>query len=111
MIRIDVTRSARSAEIGGQVTEAAARALEDGAAAIVREARVRAGGGTLARSISADAGSDPLVWDIRASAPYARFVEFGTRRMAARPYLGPAARLVWPRLMAALRRIIKGDGT
>jgi len=31
-----------------------------------------------------------------AYAPYARYVEYGTSRMAARPFLRPAMSMVWP---------------
>lgn len=108
MIEVDVVRNGDARDFGAEVMEAAARALEDGAAEIVKEARVRAGGGSLASTISADRGTDPLIWEVRATAPYARFVEFGTRRMAGRPFLGPASRLVWPRVVGFLKTILSG---
>lgn len=42
------------------------------------------------------------------SAPYARFLEFGTRNMAPRPFLRPAARVVEPMLAADVKRIFAG---
>jgi len=120
MISIDVKRNRPVPDIGGAVAEVAARVMEDGAADIVREARARvivnkeAGGSSpLARSITAEAGRDALEWTVRADAPYARFVELGTRRMAARPFLMPALRFVWPRItagiVAGIGSILKGD--
>lgn len=38
---------------------------------------------------------------------YAPYVEYGTRRMAARPYLGPAAEAVRPSLEAAMKDLLK----
>ncbi len=38
---------------------------------------------------------------------YAPYVEYGTRRMAARPYLGPAAELVRPSLEAAMKELLR----
>lgn len=118
MININVRRDTPPADIAGKVSEAAARAMEDGAADIVRAARLRltangAGGGQgmLARSVEAEAGRDAMEWTVRAGAPYARFVELGTRRMAARPFLLPALRAVWPRIVARLRQSVSGDGS
>lgn len=50
--------------------------------------------------------------EVRASARHAASVEFGTLRMAARPFLGPAAEMMRGhlavRLAAQLRRAIRG---
>jgi len=115
MISIDVKRNRPAPDIAGPLAQAAARVMEDGAVDIVREARARVtanrrGGGSspLARSIHAEAGRDALEWVVRAEAPYARFVELGTRRMAARPFLMPALRFIWPRIRAGIRNSLKG---
>lgn len=78
--------------------ESAARSrLQDTAAAIAEEARARvlaqrsasAGTGSpLAESILVESDGDTVF--VTASAPHAPFVEFGTARMAAEPFLGPA---------------------
>jgi HK97 gp10 family phage protein len=116
MISIDVKRTRSAPDISGRVRQAAARVMEDGAADVVREARARvitnkeAGGSSpLAGSIDAQQGRDALEWTVRADAPYARFVELGTRRMAARPFLMPALRFVWPRISAGIRTMFKGE--
>ena len=111
MITADVTRTAPPADLGPEIAAVAARVLEDGAAEIVRAAQDRIGPGNLANSIAAEEGGDPLQWTVRARAPYARFVEFGTRRMAARPYLGPAVRRVWPGVVALMKKILPGSGS
>ncbi len=60
--------------------------------------------GFLRSSIHADgAGTE---WEVRVGAEYGAFVEFGTRRMAARPYLIPAVEQVRPRLLTALSRLV-----
>jgi len=46
--------------------------------------------GRLRSSIELLLTSFPLGFDVSATAPYAGFVEFGTRRMAPRPYMRPA---------------------
>jgi len=45
----------------------------------------------------------PLTFWFGATASYASYVEFGTRRMAPRPFLRPALDAYLPRLMAAIK--------
>ena len=47
--------------------------------------------GRLAASVSVDTDPDALRSVVTVSAPFAQFLEFGTIRMAARPFLRPAA--------------------
>lgn len=42
---------------------------------------------------------------VSASAEYAAYLEFGTRRMAARPYMRPAVEAVTPMFFSALHRL------
>jgi len=42
----------------------------------------------------------PLHWIVYAGAHYAKFVEFGTSKMAARPYMRPALALTQPTILA-----------
>jgi len=55
----------------------------------VSRARVPVRTGRLRASIGLTKAGE-LKYRVRASAPYSRFVEFGTRRMKARPYMRPA---------------------
>lgn len=48
----------------------------------------------------------PATWRVEAAAEYAVFVELGTVRMGARPFLVPALESVRPQLAAALRGIV-----
>ena len=47
--------------------------------------------GKLARGWKLEQGRDPASVFVVNNVPYARFVEYGTRRRRARPMLGPAA--------------------
>lgn len=62
--------------------------------------------GNLRASIAATGGG--LRWRVTAAAEYALYVELGTRRMSAQPYLVPALRAEWPNLMTALGRAALG---
>ena len=73
------------AELGAYVAEAARKAAPQ------RSGRVR-------DSIEIQAADDAPAVDVVATAPYAAFVEFGTRRSPARPFLAPA-------LQSARRRL------
>ena len=48
--------------------------------------------GTLVRGIVIQPGDEPLSYDVHSLADYAGFLEYGTSRMAPRPYLEPSAR-------------------
>lgn len=45
--------------------------------------------------------------EVRASANYAQYLEFGTSRMPAQPFMGPAAKKHGPEFMAAMAEIIE----
>ncbi len=45
-----------------------------------------------------------------ADTPYASFVEFGTSKMAARPFMGPAAEELEPEFLAGVDSILEGLG-
>jgi HK97 gp10 family phage protein len=61
--------------------------------------------GNLMNSIAADKVRE-LTWRVTANAEYAIYVEIGTRRMDAQPYLEPALRDTWPAAIQALRGVI-----
>lgn len=60
--------------------------------------------GHLRGSIGAEGGG--LRWRVLAAAEYAVFVELGTRRMSAQPYLVPALRQETPFLIRALGGLV-----
>ena len=80
-------------------------ALKKAAFDIEGQAKMRApvDTGHLKNSINADGGD--LEWRVSSPANYSVYQEFGTRFMAAHPYLIPALRFVKPSLLAALRRL------
>jgi HK97 gp10 family phage protein len=48
-----------------------------------------------------------LEWALEAKAPYAAYVEYGTRRMVARPYMRPGAASVLPLAAAGCGRLVE----
>jgi HK97 gp10 family phage protein len=61
--------------------------------------------GTLRNSIMAD--FEELTATVHTNIPYAPYVEFGTRKMAAEPYLTPAAEVEQPKFINKLIEILK----
>lgn len=104
-----------------EIENAAYETILDGGGQIAEEARRRVRGqrrsGPKAESPLADSikvVGDRQGLDVRvvASAPYARFVEFGTRKMAAQPFMLPAALYQRSQILniviAAVRKALKG---
>lgn len=60
--------------------------------------------GHLRGSIAAGGGG--MTWRVTAAAHYAAYVELGTRRMSAQPYLVPALRIEWPKVTAYLKGLV-----
>lgn len=97
------------ADIAAHLEPVLEAALDDAAVRVRSEAQALApGSGALRASIEIVAGADPLTTRVVAGAPYAKFVEFGTRHVAARPFLHPALALEKPRLVAALSAALAG---
>jgi HK97 gp10 family phage protein len=48
-----------------------------------------------------------LALQVRADADYAAYVEYGTRFMAAQPYMTPAVEAIWPRTQRKLAAAIE----
>lgn len=61
--------------------------------------------GALVRSIRVDHQPGSGVADVVAAARYAAFLEFGTRKMAARPFLRPAAEKVKTQLPDLVKKV------
>lgn len=64
--------------------------------------------GALRRSIHSVFTNGGLTGIVGPSVLYGKFVEFGTRRMGARPYMRPAAEQVLPRFVDAVKRALAG---
>lgn len=64
--------------------------------------------GTLRRSIHSVFSNGGLTGIVGPSVLYGKFVEFGTRRMGARPYMRPAAEAVLPKFADAVKRALRG---
>jgi HK97 gp10 family phage protein len=63
--------------------------------------------GTLRGSINVSVEEGGLAATVGTNVAYAPYVEYGTRRMAAKPYLRPAADEVRPHFEAAMREIAR----
>lgn len=61
--------------------------------------------GTLRRNITVTQ-LGPLHVRIASEAPYSAFLEYGTSRMHARPFMGPAVRATRPQIVALVRESI-----
>lgn len=63
--------------------------------------------GALKNSISTEFEDNGLTGIIAPHVEYATFVEFGTRRMSAQPYMTPAAEAVKPAFVAAMKQMLQ----
>ena len=87
-------------DLGPRIASALEDALDDAATQVSLEARQRVSGhGALQESISVPHAAGPGTRRVVAAAIYAKFVEFGTRRMPARPFLFPAPQEAGPGLL------------
>lgn len=86
---LDLIAGAARANLGKAVAKVA-RDIEGQAKAVVPVDT-----GFLKNSIQARP-LGPLLWEVTVGAHYGVYVEFGTVRMAARPYLGPAVERMQP---------------
>ena len=64
--------------------------------------------GTLRRSIHTVLSESGLRATIGPSVRYGVHIEYGTRHMAARPYMRPAHALIAPRVVDDVRRLLRG---
>lgn len=63
--------------------------------------------GTLKNSIGVEVDPDELGGVVGPTAHYGGYVEFGTSKMAAQPYMNPAADRILPKMAAALKGLVK----
>lgn len=64
--------------------------------------------GTLRRSIHTVMSNGGLTGTVGPSVLYGKFVEFGTRKRGAKPYMRPAAEAVMPQFLAAMKSALAG---
>lgn len=70
-------------------------------------ANIRSGTGALAESVEARPDADGLGGSVGTALPHGRHLEFGTRRMAARPWLQPAFDAAKPKIRKRLRAAVR----
>ena len=90
-----------------ETTRKASRAVRKAALDIERGAKTRApvDTGNLKNSISVTLGNTGLTAEIGPTAHYGVFLEYGTRHMSPRPYMGPAATAVEPGFVEAIEQL------
>jgi HK97 gp10 family phage protein len=66
--------------------------------------------GTLQRSIHTVFSDNGLTATVGPSVDYGIYVEFGTRHMGARPYMRPAAELIYPKFADAVNAVLRKGG-
>ena len=103
----DVLRALRNA--GPRLRKAGQTAVATAALNIQREAKQRTpvDTGRLRSSIRATIGGDGLSAVVGTDVEYAPFVEHGTNRMQARPFLFPAFEGERPKFLASLGAVLK----
>ena len=97
------------AKFGGKlqnVIEIAARHIEVDAKDRLRNWPAVDTGATLNSTQSRRQDTQGLVWRVGPATEYAPFIEFGTERMRARPFMIPALESEGPRFVEAMRQII-----
>lgn len=105
-----VVKSNRLPSISAQIRPAVAAEVKRATFDVEAKAkeRVPVRTGTLRRSIHSVFSNGGLTGIVGPSVLYGKFVEFGTRRAGARPYLRPAAEAVLPRFAEAVKRALRG---
>lgn len=63
--------------------------------------------GATRRSITSEIGDAGLVGRVKAGTHYAVYVENGTRKMEAQPFMKPAKEAIEPQFIADLKRVMK----
>ena len=91
-----------TAAVRARAALAIAKAAHDIEAQAITRAPVDTG--LLKNSIRAEGSG--LAWRVVSPVGYSVFLEFGTTRMAAQPYMLPALEMVRPALLSALRGLI-----
>lgn len=96
-------------KIPAQVHKDVSLALAEGAERIADGARERVpvASGDLKDSIRVRGSEDGMSISVEAPAEHARFVEFGTRRTPARPFLLPAFEEAKPKIVAEIKEAVR----
>lgn len=107
MAGVSVTVHSRTRIVEAAVLAKMAVATGKAAHDIEADAKTRAPVLTGNLKNSLQASGDGVSWRVDAAANYAVYVEFGTSRAGAQPYLVPAVERVRPVFLAALRSLVR----
>ncbi len=107
MLTIDVTFDTHFDSLKEGAERRASQAVAQAALEIEREAKTRAAvdTGFMRGAIGAEE-IDQMNWQVVSGASYSVFVEFGTRKMDAQPFMTPAAEIVKPQFERAMRNLL-----
>lgn len=107
MATVTITVRSRIPQVSAQVRRRAEQVVAKAALDIEAQAKMRApvDTGLLKNSIHVEPRS-PLERNVSSPVHYSVYQEFGTRHMAAQPYMTPAAEFVRPSFFAAMRRLV-----
>lgn len=102
----------RFPEIAATMPERTSQVVRKAAFDIEGQAKNRApvDTGALKNSISTEFENGGMTGVIAPHMEYATFVEFGTKRMSAQPYMTPAAEAVAPAFIAAMKQMLQEIG-
>lgn len=103
--RLKRLRAAQRAKLKAAVAESLNEVRERARANI--RAGARSGTGALAESVEARSDADGLGGTVGTALPHGRYLEFGTRQMAARPWLQPAFDAAKPKIRKRLRAAVR----
>lgn len=109
MVTMRVAVDSGIGKIAAELEPRAARVVRKAALDLEGHAKGRApvDTGFLRSSIQA-VQVGPLHWQVRVGADYGVYVEYGTRYMAAQPYLNPAADLIRGPFVQAMKSVVAG---
>jgi len=107
-VRLEV-KSNRFPEIVGQMREKASAAVRATAFSVegIAKTKVAVDTGNLKNSIQAQVSDDPLSAEVATNVEYAVYQEYGTYKMAAHPYMTPAAEAAFPPFVQAMVEIFE----
>ena len=102
---ITVTVRSHAKRVSAETAVKMALATRKAAFDIEAQAKTRAAVDTGNMKNSINASGDKLAWRVDSPAEYSLYVEFGTSRMGAQPFMVPAVEMVRPSFLAALKAL------
>lgn len=107
-VKVDLTKNSFPG-MGGRLRAGLQAAIVKAAHDVEAQAKARAAvdTGAMRNSITTQATGD-LSAEVTTGVDYAKFVEYGTSRMSAQPFMHPAADAAKPGFEAAVKAVVEG---